>query len=194
MSNCSGIKLFEEGDRLFLTTEERHQFRNIIDSLDSQQRLFCRLLYYTGCKVSEATKFFPDQIHDQNGHILLGGSGENLAERFVPVPPALIMELSIHYPLHRRTSNRPLWSMSRTKGWRIVSGAMGQAGIHGKQATPTGLRHSFAISCLEIWPKIPFDQIQKWLGHRSLDLTLSYFKAFTQSGKFEGMEPLWSHF
>ena len=195
MSNCNGgVKLFEKGDRLFLTTEERHQFRYTIDTLDIPQRLFCRFLYYTGCKVSEATNLFPNQICESKSNILLGSSGEKLVERLIPVPPALIMELSIHYPLQRRTANQPLWSMSRSKGWRIVTKAMTQAGIHGKHATPTGLRHSFAISCLEVWPKISFEQIQQWLGHRNIDLTLSYCKAFNQGGETKNMDDLWSYF
>jgi site-specific recombinase XerD len=195
MALCSGIKLFEDGERLFLTTQERRQFRKAMDSLSVPQRLFCRLLYYTGCKVGEATTFFPHQVRNGDGTILLGNTGEKLSERSIPVPPALIMEFSIHFSTSKMMVNRPLWSMSRSKGWRIVNEAMNQAGIFGKHATPTGLRHSFAISCLEMWPKISFSQIQGWLGHRSLDLTLSYFKAFALADEIDGnLEDLWSYF
>ena len=82
--------------------------------------------------------------------------------------------------------------MSRTKGGRFINAAMTEAGIIGKHATPTGLRHSFAISCLELWPRIPFKQIQKWMDHKNIDLTLSHFNAFTN--EIENMEMLWDHF
>lgn len=195
MSNCNGgVKLFKKGERLFLTTKERHLFRQTIGTLDTPQRHFCRLLYYSGCKLSEATTLFPHQICESKQSILLGSSGRNLAERMVPVPPALVMELSIHFPPHTRSANKPLWSMSRSKGWRIVTRAMSQAGIHGKYANPKGLRHSFAISCLELWPKISLKQVQRWLGHRSIDLTLSYYKAFDHNVEIEHMEELWNCF
>jgi len=195
MTLCSGIKVFENGERLFLTTQERRQFRTTINKLPVQQRLFCRILYYTGCKIGEATTFLPNQLCAEDGTILLGNKGEHLSERLVPVPPALMMEFSIHFPTSKMMANRPLWSISRSKGWRIVNEAMDQAGISGKHATPTGLRHSFAISCLEMWPKISLSQIQRWLGHRSLDLTLSYYKAFASADEVDAnLEDLWSHF
>jgi len=179
---------------LFLTTKERHKFKKVIDSLPVPQRLFCRLLYYTGCKPGEATTFFPNQVCAESRTILLGNTGENLSERSVPVPPALIMELSVHFQTPSNI-DRPLWAMSRAKGWRIINATMNQAGISGRHATSTGLRHSFAISCLEIWPRVSFSQIQRWLGHRSLDLTLSYLKAFVLTDEIDpNLEDLWNHF
>lgn len=194
MSGCnSGIKLFENGVRLFLTTEERHKFRCAVGTLDTPQRLFCRLLYYTGCKISEAINLHPYQINGANQTILLEKAGDRLTTRHVPVPPALIMELSVYFPPHEINVNRPLWSMSRSTGWRIVNEAMGLAGIHGRHATSQGLRHSFAISCLELWPKISLSQIQQWLGHSSVELTLSYYKAFDQNVENDNLEFLWSY-
>ncbi len=68
---------------------------------------------------------------------------------------------------------------------------MKKAGITGRQATPIGLRHSFAISCLELWPQISIQQIQKWMGHKNINSTISYFKAFKPIMKIENMDVLW---
>jgi len=193
MVPCKGVKLFEDGQRLFLTTEERHQFRDTMHSLDTLQRVFCRLMYYTGCKLHEAVEFYPNQVKARDGYVLLGTKGKNLLERFVPIPPAFNMELSIYLRPQTRSGSRPLWTMSRTTGWRLINDAMNKSGIRGKQATPTGLRHSFAISCFEVSPRIPLDHIRKWMGHRKPDLTASYLKAFQQD-EIESLRRLWNHF
>ncbi|SHN91343.1 hypothetical protein BHECKSOX_1653 [Bathymodiolus heckerae thiotrophic gill symbiont] len=189
----SNIKLFEDGQRLFLTTDERHKFRETIHTLSTQQRLFCRLLYYTGCKINEAVAFLPEHINEQKSSILLGYKGKMLSERYVPIPPAFSIELAIYLKPRNGFMQDPQLSFSRTKGWRLIKDVMNKSGIHGKQATPTGLRHSFAISCLEVTPPIPIERIQKWMGHKSSDLTVSYLEAFQQD-EDKSLELLWKHF
>jgi integrase len=192
MGNKGGVKLFKNEQRLFLTTEERHRFRSATSTLDIIERAFCRFMYYTGCKLGEGLDIYPNQIIARDGFFLIK-NGEMLLERSIPVPPALQLELSIYFNLQTRSGTRPLWTMSRTKGWRIICKVMKKSGIKGKHATPTGLRHSFAISCLEVCPQIPLSQIQKWLGHKSLDLTLSYFKAFRHDEEIKNLDHLWEH-
>ena len=40
---------------------------------------------------------------------------------------------------------------------------------------------------------VELKQVQQWLGHRSIDLTLSYYKAFNQNVEFKDMEVLWDY-
>jgi integrase len=108
----------------------------------------------------EGIKFHFEQIHSANGTILFSNEGQRLLVRHVPVPPALIIELSISFQSNRTSSHWPQKPISRAKGWRIINAAMKFAGITGKRATSTGLRHSFAISCFEIWPQISLHQVQ----------------------------------
>lgn len=118
---------------------------------------------------------------------------QNPSERFVPIPPAFDIELATYWRPQNRSESQALLTLSRAQGWRLIKDAMGKSGIRGKQATPTGLRHSFAISCFEVSPPIPIEHIQKWMGHRHADLTASYLNAFRQD-EAESLERLWNHF
>jgi len=88
---------------------------------------------------------------------------------------------------------RALWEISRASGWRWLKEAMNKSGIHGKHATPTGLRHSFAISCLEVYTRIPLNYIKNWMGHRDVFLTASYLTTFQQE-EADCLKYLWDHF
>ncbi len=55
----------------------------------------------------------------------------------------------------------------RKKSWK--------ANIEGVHACPKGLRHSFAIHCLE--KGIPLNLVSKWMGHSSLEVTAIYANA-----------------
>ncbi len=120
MNYCNDVILFENGERLFLTTKERHRFKKVVDTMDTKPRIFCRMLYYTGCKVSEATIVFPDQLYVKNGHILLGVRVGNLSKRFIPLPSVFSIEISTYFPRQENLSNQPVWLMSRSTGWRII--------------------------------------------------------------------------
>ena len=46
------------------------------------------------------------------------------------------------------------------------------AGLHGVRAVPKGLRHGFAVACVQ--EKIPLSTVQKWLGHARAETTAIY--------------------
>ena len=193
MNIIGGIKLYDGNQRLFLTTGERHQFREATGSLQTMEGIFCRFLYYTGCKLSEASEVYPDQINYQNGQVRFHGNGERLKARTVPVPPLFCIEISTYLRGELQNTSNPLWSISRATGWRLIKKVMKNAGITGQQATPTGLRHSFAISCLEMSPPIPLHVLQGWIGHRRLELTASYLNAFKYN-ETEYLKQLWNYY
>lgn len=186
------LKLFDDGQRLFLTTDERHKFRQTLLTLNTKQRLFCRLMYYTGCKIAEAIVFLPEHIDRQNNCILLGKNGKYLLERHVPVPAAFTIELVTYLIQKNEPNTSTLLSISRAQGWRLIKDAMSKSGIEGKHATPTGLRHSFAISCLEMNPPIPIEHIQKWMGYSQANMVSSYLSAFKQD-EDESIKKLWEY-
>ncbi|WP_293268959.1 site-specific integrase [Neptunomonas sp.] len=191
MPTANQIKLFNGDQRLFLTTEERHRFRNAVASLDTIERCFCRTLYYTGCKISEALVIYPNQVNIRQGTIRLGGNQKKLRERLVPIPQIFSIELQVYLLANITAEHRPLWSFSRITGYRYIKKVMRKAGIEGGYATPNGLRHSFAISCLEVNPRVPIKFIQQLLGHKSIDLTLSYLKAEQSVNYDQCMTQIW---
>ena len=102
-----------------------------------------------------------------------------IQEWTVPVPELFLIEIHHYFKAQLTVEQTPLWSVSRHLVWRIVKHAMKMANINGVQATPTGMRHSFAIACLETKPPIPLHILQGWLGHRNYELTCSYLPAIT---------------
>ena len=53
------------------------------------------------------------------------------------------------YQKNPKTKNDRLWIWTRNTGYRKIMAIMKLANIEGVQACPKGLRHSFAINCLE---------------------------------------------
>ena len=75
----------------------------------------------------------------------------------------------------KKNKQTKIWSWARYTAYRHVTGVMEMAGIEGIHACPKGLRHSFAIHCLE--KGIPLNMVSKWMGHSSLEVTAIYANA-----------------
>lgn len=57
------MRLFDdEGKRLYLTADERARFLKASTDEDREDRLFCRLLHFSGCRPSEALELTPGRI------------------------------------------------------------------------------------------------------------------------------------
>ena len=57
------MRLFDnDGARLYLTADERARFLKASADEDRDDRLFCRLLHYSGCRPSEALELTPERI------------------------------------------------------------------------------------------------------------------------------------
>jgi len=63
------------------------------------------------------------------------------------------------------------------------------AGLNGVKATPKGLRHGFAITCIS--EGIPLPTLQKWLGHARLETTAIYLD-FVGEDERRLAEKIWS--
>ncbi|MEJ1343164.1 MAG: hypothetical protein RPU42_04600 [Candidatus Sedimenticola sp. (ex Thyasira tokunagai)] len=62
-SYADEMRLFDNnGHRLYLTAEERTRFLDAATEETREDRVFCHLLHYTGCKPSEALELAPDRI------------------------------------------------------------------------------------------------------------------------------------
>ena len=67
---------------------------------------------------------------------------------------------------------KPLWGFSRTTGWRTIQEVMKNTQLHGAQACPKGLRHGFAVACID--KNISINMIVKWMGHADMKTTAIY--------------------
>jgi integrase/recombinase XerD len=173
------------GRRLYLTPKEGEAFLRTALGHDRPVRTFCSVLYYTGCRISEALYLTPRRVDFADQVIIV----ESLKKRrkgvyrAVPVPPVLLDTLDMVHGLKeiqrrasRRALDQPLWSWSRTTAWRRVVAVMKQADISaGPHRVPKGLRHGYAINA--VTKGVPLHMLSKWMGHSILEITAIYANA-----------------
>ena len=173
------------GRRLYLTPGEGEAFLRTAMGHDRLVRTFCSVLYYTGCRLSEALHLTPGRVDFADQVIVV----ESLKKRrkgvyrAVPVPPVLLDTLDMVHGLkeiqrraNRRELDQPLWSWSRTTAWRRVVAVMKQADIAaGPHRVPKGLRHGYAINA--VTKGVPLHMLSKWMGHSILEITAIYANA-----------------
>jgi integrase/recombinase XerD len=164
--------------RKYLNANERHRFLRAAKAAPSHVRLFCLLLAWSGCRISEALALTPAAVDLDSGVVQF----ETLKRRRsgvirqVPVPPSLLRGMNQHFDLRARQrdpdhASARLWSWSRSTGWRKVKGVMRIAGLVGSAGTARGLRHTFGVTSFQ---NVPPHLVQRWLGHASLRTTAIY--------------------
>jgi integrase len=180
------IQLYDtEGRRLYLTSAERDAFLDAATQADRPIRTLCAVLYYTGCRISEALALIPRRV-DINGQTIIFESLKKRRRgvfRAVPVPETLIDTLDMVHGIreaHRRKKkdilDAPLWPIARNTAWRRVTAVMQAAGIpEGPHRCPKGLRHGYAIHALS--KNVPLNMVSKWMGHSQMETTAIYANA-----------------
>lgn len=165
-----------DGTRKYLSAGERAQFLEAIPHLaDPVAETYCEMLYWTGCRPSEALALTAAQIDREDGTVIFCTLKKRGAEkgrhfRQVPVPESFVARLAATHDLGR--ADRRLWGFSRSTAWRIINHVMRGADITGVKASAKGLRHSYGV--LAALSAIPETRIKKWLGHASLATTEIY--------------------
>ena len=170
------------GQRKYLTSEERERFHNAAKRQTPEVMTFCLFLYWTGCRISEALHTLRSRVDFESKAAVI----ETLKKRRkgvfrqVPLPEKFLSDLDLVHRLKkpRRGETRKdwkLWEWSRRTATRRVEEVMKAAGITGLQASAKGVRHSYAIECLQ--KGIPLNLVSKWLGHASLTTTAIYADA-----------------
>lgn len=159
------------GRRKYLNKAERAEFLRHAEKLPPGKRAFCLVVYYTGCRISEALALKPAQVDISEGILVLETlkRRQSGVYRVVPVPKDLLRDLQ------RVTSRDRVFAFSRTTAWRTIKVVMKQCKIEGDHATTKGLRHGFGIAHAS--EKTPLNLIQRWLGHASSETTKIYLDA-----------------
>jgi integrase/recombinase XerD len=166
-----------EGHRKYLTAAERRAFLDAVQQMTPEAQTFCRVLAYTGARVSEVLALTPSRI-DMSARLVVLESLKKRRRgifRAVPLPDDLFAELDrIHHVSDRQNSTQ-LWPWCRTVAWLRVKEGMAAAYVIGPQATPKGLRHAFAVTALQAG--VPINLVRRWLGHSRLSTTEIYADA-----------------
>jgi integrase len=186
------MRLFSpDGQRLYLTAEERERFLDSADHEDYENQMFCHVLHYTGCRPSEALELIPGRVlMDEKALVFRSlkkrkedsrGRPKLPQYRTVPVPDVLIKHIDLVFgirKLQRRGKglDKPLWTMSRPTAYRLVKRVMERAGIQGKQATGKGLRHGFGVAMVTAKKPLPIHILSQLMGHTDSKTTEIYLQ------------------
>ncbi len=186
------MRLFSpDGERLYLNADERARFLAALDDEAPEDRLFCKVMHYTGCRPTEARELVPQRVLvDEKSLVFrslkkrkVDGQGRTKQPQFrtVPVPPLLIEQLDLVFDLRAKQKrsqelDNPLWTMSRPTAYRMVKRVMDRAGIAGKQATGKGLRHGFGVAMVTAEKPLPIHVLSKLMGHSSTEITEIYLQ------------------
>lgn len=153
-------------------------FKAVSDLEPSEFRAFFLVLFYTGCRASEALNLRVENIDNSDLTITFATlkqrikSGQTPSYRPIPVPTNLIFELKNIIKNSDLLAQDQVFRFSRSTGWRRLKKSMQAANIEGIQATTKGLRHGFAVACVS--QGVPIETIRKLLGHKSLKNTMIY--------------------
>ena len=157
------------GERKYLTVEERKQFFDAVpEALSRDQRPFALMLYWSGARISEALAVTVGNIdYSEGGVVFKTLKRRKDVFRFVPLPPYFMTKLDDVYDLKRRQKTKEgreelIWGFTRMGGYKYIKKVMKEAKIVGVKAAPKGLRHSFVIAHQE--KKTPAHILQRWLG------------------------------
>lgn len=167
----------EEGSRKYLNSNERENFLKFSSELEDSKKLFCLLLYYTGCRISEALNAEVRHFQfKENGFIMIKTlkKRNNIPFRKIYLPPYYLNELERYIVNNSCIHNTKIWRFCRQTGYRIIKNVMKKAGVTGAMSCPKGLRHSYAINA--ILKNVPLPTLQKWMGHSSLEITSIYLQ------------------
>jgi len=160
-----------EGRRKYLTHSEGRRFLKCARKLARSEALFCMTIYYTGTRISEALALTTEDIDFSTGAVRICTlkKRERREYRRIPVPNGLLSGLRL---LASERAEGPLWTFSRTTGWRTIKQVMDAAKITGIHATTKGLRHAFGVR--GALAKIPLNLLQLWFGHSQSATTAIY--------------------
>ena len=181
-SAASSLIYDREGNRKYLTATERRRFLEAVERMPGELRTFCRVLSYTGARISEVLALTPYRF-DVPAQLVVVECLKKRRRgvfRAVPLPMSLFDELEHVHHLSDRSGDpeiqsRRLWPWCRTTAWRRIKDAMAAADLIGPQAVPKGLRHGFAITALQ--GGVPINLVKRWLGHARLSTTEIYSDA-----------------
>lgn len=188
------LDLFDiSGQRKYLNSAEARRYLAATRGLSAPQRLFCEVLFYTGCRISEALELIPRRLDLDDKRIIFRTlKRRRLVYRAVPIPAKLMRDLARHAGIKAdalvKRSNAPLFPWCRVTGWRVVKEVMERARIAGPQASPKGLRHAFGIHAVEV--QIPEAMLQRWMGHARARTTRIY-TVFDSSGERGWARRMW---
>jgi len=139
-----------------------------------RNRTLLRFLYFSGCRVSEASGLRWEHLSERDDRLLVTLYGKGSKTRVVPLPRHFKDELeelehaNMSGHVFESRGGKPLDSKTM---WTITSSAAEAAGIS-RRVSPHFMRHSHASHAIRAGAKIHV--VQQTLGHSSVQTTGNY--------------------
>ncbi|CCF17051.1 phage integrase, N-terminal SAM-like domain protein [Brevibacillus laterosporus GI-9] len=165
----------QQKERTYLTEDEVERLVHAIDHL--LIRLVVIVLYMTGLRISECLNLTVDDVNleDKVIHVVAGKGNK---DRLIPISLRLLPLLQEYVQEKRPTTASPLFFCTKKTGMlspvyvnKEIAEAVKRLGWK-KKVTAHILRHSFASQLVK--NDVNLVQIQKLLGHSSLNVTSIY--------------------
>lgn len=174
---------FEEKPRQSLTQIELEQVRNACVTL--RDKAIIEFIYSTGCRVSELCVIKKGDINWAEGSVHLFGKGSKHRMSFINAKAEFMLK---QYLASRNDDSEYLFvSMRKPHGKlnkagveRIISKIAERAHID-KKLSPHIIRHTTCTQALK--NGMPIDEIQKMVGHASINTTMIYAKTDIENVK-----------
>ncbi len=135
-----GLRLYSnDGKRLYLNGPERAAFLAAARRAPDETRLFCWIMAYTGCRISEALSLSAGSFQVDAEVVAFRSlkKRNKIVFREIPLPSDLVADLrDVFRPMFATACDAPLWHLSRVTAWRRVKHIMYLAGIDGPQDKP----------------------------------------------------------
>jgi len=157
-------------DRPILTRQQERRFLDAAQDAPADTRALCELLFFTGCRVSEALALRRDHLDSDLLFVVFRTLKQRRAGqlRAVPVPSHLMRQL-LGLP---SAADGRLWPYSRWTAWRRLKDVMRIVGITGTAANTTAFRHGFNARGIRAGTP---DRVRRaFLGHETLKANHHY--------------------
>lgn len=182
----SEMRIFsDDGQRLYLTPDERQQFITAAKEAQRNVRTLCLTLAYTGMRISEALQLTADRVDFASKSIVIRSlkKRDKVAYRDVPVQASLLDALDLVHDVRNLQRQSPLpllWTWHRSAAWEKVVGVMEAAGLdrNAPSVCPKGLRHTYGVHAIH--RGVDLNTLKELLGHESIETTAIYARALGQ--------------
>ena len=142
---------------------------------DPAKRLLLRILYFTGCRVSEALALTPRHVDPIRRVVTLPAlKVKGRVSKLAVLDPETMRLTQLFIKARRISKDRPIFDFDRWRAWYIVKVAGEAIGV--KELHPHTLRHSFATHWAAGGGNM--QKLQRQLGHKKLQTTTDMYIEF----------------
>lgn len=140
---------------------------------------FCKFLWRTGMRVSEALEIKLEDVNFQQATISVQTKKRRTShQREVPVSSEFLAELSDYIKGRGICSNMRLFAFTSRTAFNYVNKACLNADLKDGRGHPSSFRHSYAIHCLI--NGLSIDTVNSLLGNRDIKKTMRYMRIVNQ--------------